>query len=403
MLLLETDSLRPGPLAAAPVRHPTQPAVDLVMPGVELDAGMIRTLTELEVQKMWVRWSGLEFLDAALNVRLIDLRDEAHGLLKRTFEDGRVKTVSVTEYVRYCNLVNALLIELVAAERNGPTSHTAILFDKGRGLFRHSANVTYLALTLGLHLQGYVVRQRRSAGSNAPEDLTNLGVGAMLHDIGKLQVPSTQEIHEPFLDTPSRAYRQHPRRGCQMISERISATARAVVLHHHQHFDGTGFPDLASVTRQRRQGALTGRDIHVFPRIVSLCDTFEHLCQDGQGNARPAVAALFDLLGADLGGRFDPVILRGLLRQVPPFVPGMKVTLSDGRPAAVISLNKDEPCRPVVRLLDEKNSTAGDVALADNRNLHIAEALGLHVENWLFELPPPARLDEVTVGANESA
>ena len=96
MLLLETDKLRTGMVAAAPVRHPAVTEVELVMPGVELEPRMIRTLQRLGIQKLWVRWPGLDFLDSSVNFKALALRHDVYDMLKRDFEASQATTVGVT-------------------------------------------------------------------------------------------------------------------------------------------------------------------------------------------------------------------------------------------------------------------------------------------------------------------
>lgn len=390
MILLETDSLKPGFEAAAPVRHPSRPSIELVMPGLVLDTRMIAILKRLGVPRMWVRWPSLDYLDRQISTRVADLRRDVYSRLKSDFHAAQAMTVCVAAYNDYCTLVASLIMELMTNQSAGGAAvETASLHDNDHGLFTHSANVSYLSLSLGLRLQAYVARQRRYVRGNLAGDITNMGVGAMLHDIGKLKAPSTVELHEPVDQPPNRAYASHPRWGYDMLGERFSATARAVVLHHHQRFDGSGFPDLASVTRKRREGSLEGEKIHIFPRIVSLCDTFDHLCHEELGRPRPTVMALHELLRGSLLNRYDPVVLRALLDNVPPFALGHQVGLSDGRDAAVIALNKRRPCRPTVRPLEERNDGVRDIDLAQRTDLRIVRTMGVDVSDHLYELPPP--------------
>lgn len=384
---MDTDKLWPGLVAAAPVRHPLQRDVELVMPGVALEDRMIANLRRLGVGAIWVRWPGLDFLDDVVHARILDLRDEVYQALKSDFETAQQITVGVGQYVQYCEMISNVTLSLLTGGQAGVGAHTAGLFDHGAELFRHAANVTYLSMTLGLRMVDYISRQRRHAGASMARDLTNLGVGAMLHDIGKLQLPGAQLHHEPLDGPPSPSYQQHPQTGYRMIRDRVSATVKAVVLHHHQRFDGRGFPDLATLVRHRRVREMKGRNIHIFPRIVHLIDGFEHLCYDEQGRARPPVAALHALVGEGLAGRYDPMLLAGLLRHVPPFAVGTQVTLSDGRQAAVIGLNRQSPCRPLVRLLDVQDPQRRDIDLLGQQDIHIVKALGVSVERWLFELP----------------
>ena len=385
MLLLDTHSLRDGHVVALPIRHRFRPGVDLIARGAVLNDRIIRKLQRLAAPAVWVRCEAMDFLDGRITDRAVQCRDNIYGAMTRDFAPPRTTTVGLGRFTHYCELVNEWIIELVVAQRADLAVRTAELMPAAGDLFAHSVNVAHLALNVALRLTGYVIHQRRSAGSTAAADLTNLGVGAILHDLGKLQMPSTLNCHEPLDDAPSRTYREHPRRGLKLINERAGATARAVVLHHHQRMDGTGFPDMAAVTHKRRRGALTGEDIHIFPRLVAVCDTFEHLRRDESGRPRPTIAALKDLADERLAGRFDPVILRALLTHVPPFDLGMAVRLSNGRLAGVARLNLQLPCRPTVRLLDVEDPDERDINLAHHPGLHVTEALGVNVRPWLFE------------------
>lgn len=387
MLLLDTESLWPGLVAAAPVRHPGRPEIELVMPDVPLDVGIIASLKRLGVPSMWVRWPGLDFVDSMVSQKVENLRRDVFTALKQDFEACQAITVGVAHYMRYRGLVCQLIIELLRQDQSGCGVQTAGLFDRGQGLFSHCANVTYLSLTLGLRIEDYIVRERRWAARNIARDLTNLGIGAMLHDIGKLDAPPPPGPEGNSTEQTWKAYLQHPYRGYEMIRDRVSATARSVVLHHHQRFDGLGFPDMATVTDGRRHGPLRGRHIHVFARIAGLCDMVEHLCHDKDDNPRPPVAALHDILAPEMIVRFDPVILRGLLIHLPPFTLGSRVTLSDGGQCAVIAISRLDPCRPTVRRLDCKDPATRDIDLAKHPKLHIRSHLGINVEPWLFEVP----------------
>ena len=387
MLLLNTESLWAGLVAAAPVRHPGRQELELVLPGVMLDDHIIHNLRRLGVPKVWVHWPSLDFLDQIVRSRVDDLREDVYQSLKADFENCQSKIVGMQHYIKYRNLVSRLILELLTGGRVGFGAQIGGLFDGNSESFSHAANVTYLSLTLGLRLQTYVAKERKHTPENLAKDLTNLGVGAMLHDLGKQEEPGQPSPHEP-VENPPRDYQMHVLRGHKLIKDRVSPTVRAVVLHHHQRFDGKGFPDMTSNHGGRHRGPMKGHAIHIFPRIVHLIDIFEHLCYDGSGQPRPTAAALHDLLKGDLQPRFDPTVLRGLMMHVPPFPLGSVVTLSDGARAAVISLNRQKPCRPIVRLLQAAGDQPKDIDLSEQTGLHVRESLGFNVEKWLFELPP---------------
>lgn len=387
MLLLDVKSLRDGYVIAGPVRHPARPEVELLRPGVALEPRMIAELARLGVPSAWVHWPSLDFLDARLARGAESLRTDVLVALRQDFEKAQSLTVGPGQYLRYRRLIARLILELAGAEHGGAGACSADLFGHGREGFAHAANVAYLALTLGLRLEDYIVRQRRSAAREQARDLTNLGVGAMLHDIGKLEEDAGDQ-HEPLDSAPTPAYQKHCVAGYRMLRGRIAPTARTAVLHHHQRYDGRGFPAVTHMVEGRRGSRpLHGCRIHVFARIVHACDLFDHLGRDANGRPRPMVAALHDVLRPDILCRLDPHVVRALLVHVPPFGLGADLTLSDGSRVAVVGLNRARPCRPIVRVLDE-GARAVDVDLARREDLHVARCLGVDVTPWLFDLPP---------------
>lgn len=385
---METAKLWPGLIAASPVRHPHRPEIELVMPGIELEQRMIDNLRRLGVPAIWVHWPGMDFLDTAVQDKAMQVRDDIFAALKKDFEQTQKLTVGLGHYLRYSQLISRLAMQLLGAERGGLAVQTAGLFDGNGELFRHSANVAYLSLTFGMRMETYVTRERRYLDHDAARNLTNLGIGAMLHDVGKLHLPETREMHEPLTGPADWNYQSHVTRGWATVHDRVSAVVKAIILHHHQRWDGKGFPKMDLLTDGRQKGALAERDIHVFARIVHLCDVFDHLCRDENNKARPVVAALHELVCGDLHDQFDPKLLRGFFQHIPPFSLGVQVRLNDGAEAAVITLNREQPCRPVVRLLNTPEGRHEDIDLAETPAKWITHALGESVEPWLFTLPP---------------
>ncbi len=184
---------------------------------------MIHSLRRLGVTELWVRWPDLDFLDAQVNLRVGELRHDVYLQLKNDFMAAQNSTVCVSQYVKYCELISSMAIELLSDRQNGLGVFASALFDSNPDLFDHCANVSFLAMTLGLRMEGYIIKERQRVASSDPGNLTNLGVGAMLHDIGKLQLPSTLHEHEPMNGELSDQYCEHPRRGARMIHERVGA------------------------------------------------------------------------------------------------------------------------------------------------------------------------------------
>lgn len=169
-------------------------------------------------------------------------------------------------------------------------SHLIELRD--RNVTDHSHQVAALAERMALALK-------------LPQDeVKTIRVAALLHDIGKLGVPDAILAKDPEELTPAELveYRLHPVRGQAAIDEvEQLREAGLLVRHHHERFDGNGYPD-------RRQG----EDIPLGARIIAIADAFDRqLAQtDGKG-----ISAALAALDQDSGTRYDPGLLP-LVRQL---------------------------------------------------------------------------------------
>ncbi len=394
MLLIPIDALKPGMVLAQPVYHPLCHQCVLLTKETTLQHKYIKRLHELEVTHAWIDFPGFEEVDSRINddisaghMRLYEVFNESVNTLERKVE---VK-INLSQYTR---AVRNMLANIVDDSDHEVLTHQ--LLTCNTTLPGHSANCCYLALLIGAHMTGYLRNERSTLPAKVAENTSELGVGALLHDIGKLTMPDDMQ-NKGIMDPEAqwREYQYHVRVGYDHAREHASVVAANIILNHHQRFDGTGFP--ARKPRDETQPAipLRERQIHIFARITAVVDAFDHLlCPDG--TPVPTIRAIHALKSPAFNGWFDPVVVETLLRLVPPFQLGSIVVLSDGTQAAVIGNHPEAPCRPLIRIL-QKNLTDGNPKAASRqldlrmcRNLDIIAVDGVDVRPYLFsgELEP---------------
>ena len=140
------------------------------------------------------------------------------------------------------------------------------------------------------------------------EALEHLSLAAFLHDIGKISVPDRILLKPGSLTHEETALvRHHARRGARMLTGIVALEGAAdAVLHHHEHFDGTGYPD-----------GLSGERIPLLSRIILVADAY-----DAMTSPRPFRDALthegaITRLSEGAGTRFDPEVVRTFIEFEP--------------------------------------------------------------------------------------
>ena len=201
--------------------------------------------------------------------------------------------------------------------------------------YAHAVNVTLVAVTMGHFLE----MDRRA--------LADLGVGALLHDVGKSAMSSQiQHPIDQFTPEEEALAQRHAVEGVKILarSTKLNPTTlrcMKVCLEHHVGPDGTGYPALE-------------RSWHtsMLSRIVAVADCFVSLQM--HRSVRGAYVTPFEALGMMLGplkARFHPATLWALVQTMGFYPPSQLVELDDGSIAVVLAPNAADLARPSVRVL----------------------------------------------------
>lgn len=371
---------------ARTVLNPQHPDTVLLTAGFVLTTPMIARLHEIGVYDLWIRYPGLDFLDDLF-------RPELTAHQRRLCENIRTGLVAqasrgdpVALPINECRDTVRELMESLLQAKNMPFMSELSGVDDV--LMRHSAEVTYLSLMLGIRLENYLIDQRSRVASARARDLISLGLGCMLHDIGEIKLPEQHRESRVGLLETSREWRQHVLMGYDIVKGQVDPTAANIVLNHHQHFDGSGFPMYNKVEKgPANHVGQTGTSIHIFSRITAAADTLIHLLH-ADGHNMPNVIALHRIQQKPFTDWLDPVILKMLLAVVPPFTPGTVVKLTDGRDAVVTAYHEALPCYPIIQILGQVDRTdpkrRDTVNLAYEPKLAIQSVDGFDVTAYLF-------------------
>ncbi|MDR7556782.1 MAG: HD-GYP domain-containing protein [Armatimonadota bacterium] len=138
-------------------------------------------------------------------------------------------------------------------------------------------------------------------------EVERVRIGALLHDLGKIGV-SNEIIRKPGKLTLEeyRAVMKHSEVGADIIEPlEILGDSAAMVRHHHEHWDGSGYPD-----------GLAGRAIPLGARIILVADAFDALTTDRPYRKGTSPEKALEVIRANAGVQFDPDVVRALERIV---------------------------------------------------------------------------------------
>ncbi len=373
MLRVPTVHAKPGMTLALPVLHPKRLDTVLLNAGVRLEQVHIRRLREIELADLWIRYPKLEQIGQFVSEDVQRAWGEVTGLIDDAFEALGRDTDARLDYLAYKRAIQGLIEQLTARPKSQLFMREMV--ESQRALLRHASNVAFVSVLMGLRLEFYVQFERPKLAPAAARDVSSLGVGAMLHDVGVLRLPRPIRMGEDGRpDETDPQWRRHPRLGYELIRGNVEPSAAAVVLCHHQRFDGTGFP--TRIDPMGNELPVKGRNIHIFARIAAAADLFDRLRHpDGggasldpaaapdpksRGRALPVVEVLRRMQEPPYAAWLDPVVLTGLIAVCPPYPPGCRVRLSDGTSGVVTQWNQEDPCRPTVALVGDAFEDATD-------------------------------------------
>lgn len=198
----------------------------------------------------------------------------------------------------------------------------------------HPVNVMVLCLLMG-----------KSQGLS-PETMQDLGMAALLHDMGKLRLsPAISNGPFPGMTPAEEArYRSHVGESVRLgQSMGLSSGVLLAIAQHHEMADGSGFPL-----------KLKGDAICLAGRILSLVNHYERLCNPGRSAQAMTPHEALSVMFAQQKNRFDPVELGIFIRMMGVYPPGSVVQLVNDRYAMVVSVNSSRPLRPRVIVHDSR-------------------------------------------------
>lgn len=260
--------------------------------------------------------------------------------------------------------VDAIMGEIFTA---GAFAGMASLKSHDNYTFEHSVETAVVGIMLGKRLG----MQRA--------DLRQLGLGCLLHDVGKT-LTRLDVLNKPGSLTPeeTRHMQQHPRAGYEMIAELglESTVPQHIAWQHHERQDGTGYPRGLKGTNRvaRTMSDLTtpGR-IMLLSELASVADVYSALSSDRPYRGALAPDQVASIMESLTGSYLNREVMQAFFRVVPTYPIGLHVRISggqfDGWNGVVVAVEPPHLHRPIVRLLGDARGQAIEPDEIDLRRL----------------------------------
>ena len=236
----------------------------------------------------------------------------------------------IAEFDKIMVIVSQLIDEILSNEF--VTINLVKIKNTDSYLLEHSVNVCLLSIITGIYL------------SYGKSDLIKLGLGALLHDIGKTQIPyNIVNKPEKLTIEEFNIMKKHTEFGYLILSKTklISKESIDVILYHHERVDGAGYPK-----------GICGDEIPEFSKIVSLSDVFDATTSDRVYRDRIDPYTAVEYILGETDKKFDKRIVRIFLKLIGYYPVGLRVTLNSGEQGIVKKKNNK---KPVVRVLLDEN------------------------------------------------
>lgn len=315
----------------------------LLSEGVQLTVYMITTLRRIGVTMLYIKdplTEDVEITDVVSEENKRAVMQKMGELIDsiRSGKDFSTKHVSIS--------IDRLLEDVM--QNKEVLLQLTDIRTKDNGMYVHALNVATMSALIGINM-GFTQSQ-----------LKELAIGALLHDIGKVELITD--------DTSPDLRKHHTWRGFELLKNKreFSLLIAHVAFQHHEMPDGEGVP--------RKLGA---DQIHLYAKIVAAANTYDNLLFDLSGRKRMLPHEACERMMAMAGTKLDHEVVVQFLRTVSVYPTGTCVRLSTRETGVVVGQHRGLPGRPIVRVArqDEEQLEVKEVDLAKRTTVFIEAVL----------------------------
>lgn len=332
MRLLPIEFCRPGMKLGKKIYN--DEGLVLLSEHVELTQSIIQRLDQLGLKYVYIEDSRTDdvlipelITERTRRESIQEIRSNFRVLMDKPFSEKQSAYPSLGKNFR--KVITNLIDELSSHEDAMimlTDIHTTDFY-----LYRHSLNVCI-----------YTVMMALAKGYNA-EELMTISLGALLHDIGKTQVP-LEILQKPGNLTVEEyeKIKTHSELGYKILKDEpnIPLLSAHCAYQHHERVDGTGYPR-----------GIKGSEIHEYSRIIGIVDSYDAMTSHRVYRSALMPHQALEILYTGTGTLYEQSLLELFRDRIAIYPIGITVKLNTGEIGVVVGLNTMAPQRPIIRVL----------------------------------------------------
>lgn len=308
----------------------------LLNEGVELSANLLRRLVEHGIDYIYI--SDPRTDDIVIKDLISDeTRAQAVSGIKQSFrkmmeEHIQRKTVGSVQVAKVFRNMLSMILDDLSGHQDAMIMLTN-MNTMDDYLYQHSLNVCIYSTMLGM------------ASGYSREELMTLGLGALLHDIGKTRIPlDILRKNGRLTDEEFAVIKKHAEYGYQFLKDEpnIPLLSAHCAFQHHERLDGSGYPR-----------GIQGSEIHDYAKWIGLVDSYDAMTTNRVYRKAMLPHQAMEILYTGTGTLYEKSKIELFRDKIAIYPMGVTVTLNTGEIGVVSSLNASMPQRPVVRVLQD--------------------------------------------------
>ncbi len=336
MRLVSTKKLPASSILARPIVN--DDGIVLLQEGVTLTERIVKKIQEKGITYVYIEDGRTDDIEVSSPIH-DKTRGQALATIKNEFrtimQPGRLQSALTQGQVSksFSTVVDKILEDIETNDDAIGILSDIYMYDSY--IFTHSLNVTIYTLRLAMKM-GY-----------NKQELQAIGLGAILHDVGKLNIPS-EILQKPtgLTEAEFTTIKKHPEDGFLLLKDmpNLSLLTAHCAYQHHERLNGSGYP------RGIKEEA-----IHPYAKLLAIADVFDATTSNRVYRNAMLPHEAMEILFSGAGTLYDFQAVEVFSRVIAMYPNGMTLTLNDGRQGVVVRQNGEMTTRPVIRILTDHN------------------------------------------------